>query len=127
VRTAVRLLLAISTFGLAIGTIYWLRTDEWVGSIVLWFVGLMPLIVTAWWVRRGPDTATRTADDTGAVPSDAAGRAVGSFPLTTAWPVFLVLGVIVSGASLVYGLILLPVGVVLLGWAIVGLARESRD
>jgi hypothetical protein len=40
--------------------------------------------------------------------------------------VFLVLGVIVTGASLVYGLLLLPVGMALVAWAIAGLARESR-
>jgi hypothetical protein len=47
--------------------------------------------------------------------------------MVTAWPVFMALGAIVTGASLIYGLILLPVGAVMLAWAIVGLARESRE
>ena len=42
------------------------------------------------------------------------------------WPIFLVLGTIVTGASLVYGLILVPVGAALLVWSVLGFTRESR-
>ena len=55
-----------------------------------------------------------------------AGESLGSFPTGTAWPLFLVLGVFVTGAGLVYGLILAPVGAVLIVWAVAGLTRESR-
>jgi hypothetical protein len=37
-----------------------------------------------------------------------------------------VLGVIVTGASLVYGLLLLPVGLLVGAIAVLGLMRESR-
>ncbi len=33
---------------------------------------------------------------------------------------------IATGASLVYGLILLPIGIGVLGWAVLGLMRESK-
>ncbi len=51
---------------------------------------------------------------------------LGPFPAETVWPIFLVLGSITIGASLIYGLILLPVGGALFVWSIVGFTRESR-
>ena len=126
VKFALRYFALLSAFGLGLGTIYWFLTYEVVGAVVLWCFGLMPLIVATWWWRQGTDPATEASDDPEASPSDAAGHAVGSFPLASGWPIFLVLGVIVTGASLVYGLILAPAGAALLLWAIVGLARESR-
>jgi hypothetical protein len=125
-KAALRYLWAYSAFGLGLGTLYYVLTEEWVGSVALWFMGLMPAIVAVWWVRHGPSVAVREADDPHADPATSAGTSLGSFPTATAWPVFLVLGVIVTGASIVYGLLVLPVGGVMLVWAIVGLARESR-
>lgn len=125
-RVALRYLWVYAAFGLGLGTVYYLLTTEWVGSIALWALGLMPAIVALWWLRHGPSPAVRAADDPDADPISSAGGSLGSFPGATAWPVFLVLGVIVTGASLVYGLLLLPVGVALVVWTIVALARESR-
>jgi len=125
VRIALRFLSLLAVFGLGLGTIYWFLTYEVVGAVVLWCFGLMPLIVAVWWWRQGIDAGTEAADDPDASPSDAAGHVVGSFPMASGWPIFLVLGVIVTGAAILYGLILLPAGVALLLWAIVGLARES--
>jgi hypothetical protein len=126
VKIASRLLWVYSGFGLGLGTLYYALTQEWVGSMALWFLGLMPAIVALWWSLHGPSRDVLLADDPDADPASSAGESLGSFPMTTAWPVFLVLGVIVTGASLVYGLLLLPVGAAMLVWAIVGLARESR-
>jgi Cytochrome c oxidase subunit IV len=125
-RIALRYLWVYSAFGLVLGSVYFALTQEWVGAVALWFLGLMPAIVGVWWIRHGPSRAVHAADDPDADPSSSAGESLGSFPMATAWPLFLVLGVIVTGASLVYGLLLLPVGAVLLVWSIVGLARESR-
>lgn len=125
-RIALRYLWVITAFGLVLGTVYFALTQEWVGAIALWFLGLMPAIVGVWWVRHGPSTAVRAADDPEADPASSVGESLGWFPMATAWPLFLVLGVIVTGASLVYGLLLLPVGATMLVWSIVGLARESR-
>ena len=126
-RIALRYLWSYAAFGLGLGTVYYLLTEEWVGSTTLWLLGAMPAIVGLWWVRAGTSPAVRASDDPDAgEPASAAGESLGWFPATTGWPVFLVLGVIVTGASLVYGLLLLPVGAVLVSWAIVGLVRESR-
>jgi hypothetical protein len=125
-KVALRYLWVYAAFGLGLGTYYYVLTEEWVGSVALWFLGVMPLIVGLWWMRHGPSLGVRASDDPDADPAASAGTSLGSFPMTSAWPVFLVLGVIVTGASLVYGLLLLPVGAATLVWAIVGLARESR-
>ena len=125
-RVALRYLWALSIFGLALGTFYYFLTDEWVGSVLLWFMGLMPLIVASWAAARGLAREPSASEDPEAQPGAGAGESLGSFPLASAWPVFIVLGVVVIGAALVYGLILLPAGLALMGWAVVGFMRESR-
>jgi hypothetical protein len=126
VRFALRYLWVYSAFGLGLGTLYYVLTEEWVGSVALWFLGLMPAIVAIWWTVHGPSDDVAHADDPDADPGASAGSTVGSFPMASAWPAFLVLGAIVTGAALIYGLILLPVGAAILAWAIVGLASESK-
>jgi Cytochrome c oxidase subunit IV len=126
VKTALRYLWALSIFGLALGTFYYVLTAEWVGSVLLWFMGLMPLIVAAWATTRGMAHEPLECDDGDADPGQGAGGSLGSFPLASAWPAFIVSGVVLIGAALIYGLILLPAGVALMGWAVVGFMAESR-
>jgi hypothetical protein len=121
-----RYFVAYGVYGLAIGTIYYLASDEWVGSTLLWLIGLAPLIVVAYAVRRRTFRPTPAEDQPDATPADAAGERVGEFQASSAWPVFLVLGVLATGAALVYGLLLLPLGVGVVAWSVVGLMRESR-
>lgn len=125
-RTASRLLWVLSGFAFALGTLYWFLTYETTGTVLLWMLALMPLIVATWIWRRGLVSAQLTEDDPEADPGAHPGQVIGSFPLDSAWPIFAVLGVITAGASLVYGLILLPPGLALLAYAIYGLMRESR-
>jgi hypothetical protein len=125
-RTATRYLWLLCAFGLGLGTLYWFLTYEATGAVLLWAFGLMPLIVATWVTRRGILGEQRAEDDPDAVPSMSSGDSVGSFPLMTAWPIFIVLGVILIGASLVYGLILLIPGLALFGYAAFGFVRESR-
>ena len=77
------------------------------------------VVDAAWRVTRDPAGRRRRGRS-----GIEAGESLGSFPTGTAWPLFLVLGVLVTGASLVYGLILAPVGAVLLVWAITGLTGK---
>ncbi len=125
-RTVSRYLWLLCAFGLALGTIYWFLTREVTGAVLLWAFGLMPFIVALWLTRRGILGDPRPEDDPEGVPSSGSSQSVGSFPLMTAWPIFMVLGVITVGASLVYGLILLAPGVALFGYAVFGFVRESR-
>ncbi|MGH2578637.1 MAG: hypothetical protein ACRDG9_12940, partial [Actinomycetota bacterium] len=57
----------------------------------------------------------------------AAGQELGTFPAASVWPLVLVLGSIAVGASLVYGLLLLPVGLGVTALAVLGLMRESQS
>ena len=120
-----RLFVAFGIFGVAVGTIYYLRTDEWVGSILLWLIGIAPLMVVAFAARRGMFRDTALQDDPDADPAGAAGEDLGTFPTSSAWPLVLVLGVVVTGAAVVYGLLLLPLGIAVVGVAAIGLVRES--
>ena len=121
------MMLALFAFGAISGTIYWFVTYEPAGTILLWSFSLMPLIVAAYLVlHRGLRVRTQ-ADDPQARPDRAAGQELGTFPAASTWPVVLVLGSITVGASLVYGLLLLPVGLGAMALAVLGLMRESRD
>jgi hypothetical protein len=126
VRTWGRFLLVIGAYGFVAGTIYWFLTYEWIGSIILWVMALVPLVVWIYAWRRGLFRTPVPEDDPDADPAAEAGQEVGEFPASTVWPVFLVLGVISSGAAIVYGMILLPIGVALIAWSVLGLMRESR-
>ena len=120
-------MIGLFVFALVAGTVYWFLTFEPAGSVLLWSFAVMPLIVAAYAIGHGALRDERAEDDPEATPQQVAGERIGSFPAVTVWPIFLVLGVATVGASLVYGLILLPVGLGLATWAILGLMRESRS
>lgn len=126
-RTWARYFVVYAAFGLILGTIYYLWTQEWAGSVLLWTMGLMPAIVVAYASRRGVFRAELPEDDPAADPREAAGEDLGEFQGASAWPLITALAAVMLGAAVVYGLILLPVGVGLLGWAVIGLMRESRN
>lgn len=127
-RTVFRLMVGLGVFGLTLGTVYWFVTYETTGSVLLWTFGMTPLIVAAWILRRlRAGTASGSADDPAANRGDGAGEVVGSFPAASVWPLFLALALLALGAALVYGAILVPLGVLLVAFAVLGLMRESRD
>ncbi|HEY7477384.1 MAG TPA: cytochrome c oxidase subunit 4, partial [Actinomycetota bacterium] len=110
-RTATKYLLGLWLFGFVLGTIYWFVTYEWTGAVLLWFFSLTPLIIGAFAWRHGSMRVERPEDDPEAVADADPGEDLGVFPTATLWPVFLVLGVIATGAALIYGLIMLVVGI----------------
>ena len=116
-----------AAFTIGVGTLYYVLTGEDIGWIVLTGMGLACAGTVAWAWRRGAFAERRNDDDPDADPGADAGEEVGDFPASSAWPLVLVLASLVIGAALVYGLILLPIGVFLMGWAILGLMRESRN
>lgn len=126
-RTATKYFIALAGFGFGFGTLYWFLTHERAGSILLWSLGLTALVIAAWVIRRRAFDGIGPQDAEDASPKDGAGESVGSFPEASIWPVFLVLGVIVTGVAVVYGLLLLPVGLAIWAVAVVGLVRESRS
>jgi hypothetical protein len=124
-RTWGRIFVAYAAFGAVAGTVYWLRTNEPAGSVLLWAMAAMPAIVVAFAAARGAFRARLPEDDPEAGPA-AGEEELGSFPTASVWPLIAVVGALVGLAAIVYGWILLPISVALLGWALVGLARESR-
>jgi hypothetical protein len=127
VRTAAWMMLALFAFGAISGTIYWFVTYEPAGTFLLWSFSLMPLIVAGYLMLHGGVRARSLEDDPDASPDQAAGQELGTFPAASAWPLVLVLGSIAAAASLVYGLLLLPVGLAVIALAVLGLMRESRS
>jgi len=121
------MMLALFGYGAISGTIYWFITYEPAGTLLLWSFSLMPLIVAGYLVLHGGVRVRTPADDPEATPDRVAGQELGTFPAASTWPVVLVLGSITVGASLVYGLLLLPVGLGAMALAVLGLMRESRD
>lgn len=126
-RTATWMMLALFAFGAISGTIYWFVTYEPAGTLLLWSFSLMPLIVAGYLVLHGAVRVRTLEDDPDATPDRAAGQELGTFPAASTWPLVLVLGSITVGASLVYGLLLLPVGLAVTALAVLGLMRESRS
>jgi Cytochrome c oxidase subunit IV len=116
----------LAAYGFVSGTIYWFVTGEWAGTFLFTGFGLVPAIILAFLWRRGWLRQLSPRDDPDADPRASAGEDLGAFPHGSAWPVFLALGAIALGAAIVYGLILAPIGVGLVGWAVLGLMRESR-
>lgn len=116
-----------AAFTIGVGTLYYALTGEDIGWIVLTVAGVATGLTVAWAWRRGAFRERRYDDDPDAEPGAGAGEEIGDFPAASAWPFVLAAASLVVGASLVYGLILLPLGAGLMGWAIVGLVRESND
>lgn len=120
----VRYLWILSAFALILGVVYFLITTEWTGTVLLLALATMPLIVGLWLARH--HQVTVDGDDPDGDPAALRGQEVGVFPSVTAWPFFFVLGLIIVGAGLIYGLILIPGGLILVGVAVVGLMKESQ-
>jgi hypothetical protein len=127
VKTAVKVMFGLFVFGALAGTVYWFITYEPAGTFLLWSFSLMPLVVAGYLSIHGAMRARPLQDDPDATPDRAAGQEVGTFPAASTWPLVLVLGAIAVGASLVYGLLLLPVGLAVTALAVLGLMRESRS
>lgn len=126
-RTNVRVLASVSAFAVVTAVVYWFVSYEWTGTVLLAFLSLMPATVAVWLLRRGPVEGRQAlADRPDARPEEAAGELVGSFTLASAWPLVLAIGAVVFGAGLIYGVILVPLGAVIIALALVGWIRQSR-
>lgn len=121
-----RYFVVYGVYALTLGTLYYVLTEEWVGSTLLWLLGVAPLLVVTYALRRRAFRPPPAEDQRDATPADAAGEFVGEFQASSVWPLFLVLGVLATGAALVYGLLLLPIGLAVVAWSVVGFMRESR-
>lgn len=122
-----KVFLALGSFLLVIGAVYWFITYEDAGSVLLVGSALMAAIVGGYLARAGIGAEPAASDRRDGDPRDLAGTSVGSFPFSSVWPVVFALGSLLVGMGLIYALILLPVGVVVTAIAVLGLMRESRS
>ena len=127
-RTLTKTFLVVGGYLVGIAVVYWFLTSEPAGTLLLLGTAATLGLIAWYLVRRRGAAADRLApeDDPDAEPRDAAGTPVGSFPFSSVWPVVLVGGVVIATMGVLYTAILLPIGLVLTGVAVLGLMRESR-
>jgi multisubunit Na+/H+ antiporter MnhG subunit len=125
VTTWIKLFFALGAFLVVVATVYWFLAYENAGTVLLLGAAIMAVTVGAYLLvaARGTDPAPADRDDVEA--RDVAGTFVGSFPLSSAWPVVFAIGLLFVAMGLVYALILLPVGLITSMIAVIGLMRES--
>jgi hypothetical protein len=129
VKTLTKLFCLVAVFAAVVSVVYWfVDVSEEEGRVLLILWTVMVATVGGYLLFHGMLRDRRPApeDDDAATPSDAAGREVGAFPFSSMWPIVFVGGIVMVGASLIYGLLLLPVGVAVVAIAVLGLMRESR-
>jgi hypothetical protein len=131
VKTGTKLFVLLLVFFAAVASVYWFVAYERAGATLLASAALMFAILAGYGARRGVfrprEADADPSDRSDARPADAAGETVGSFPLSSAWPPVFALGALLAGASLIFGMLLLPVGLALISIAVLGLMRESRS
>jgi hypothetical protein len=129
VKTLAKLFGGIAVFAAVVATVYWfVDVSEEEGRVLLISWCVMAATIFGFLAYHGAlrDRAVSDADDPGATPASAAGRQIGAFPFSSLWPIVFVGGIVVVGAALIYGMLLLPVGVAVVTIAVLGLMRESR-
>jgi len=126
VRTLMRTFLVVAAYLVGVAAIYWFLTEEDAGTALLLGTAATLALVAVFLIRRrGTATPSPPEDDPDAEPAAAAGTPIGSFPFTSAWPVILVAGLVVTTLGILYTVILIPMGLTVTTVAIVGLMRES--
>jgi len=128
VTTLTKTFLVVAAYLLVIGVVYWFVTSEDAGTLLLLGTAVMLVLVGICLGRRGAleRRAPVPEDDPEADVHSLAGAPIGSFPSASAWPIVLVGGFVVVALGILYTAILIPLGAVVAGTAILGLMRESR-
>jgi Cytochrome c oxidase subunit IV len=127
--TLTKVFLSVALFLTVITILYWIRTSEYAGTLLLGGCVVMSVVIAGFAIRRGSlrHSSDAPEDRPDATPADVAGQEIGSFPLSSAWPVVFAAGMVFVGVGLLYTLVLLPVGVILGTIAVIGLMRESES
>jgi cytochrome c oxidase subunit IV len=126
VKVGARIFIGTGVFGIVVGAIYWYVSSEAAGTTLLLAMGIAPLILAGYVLRRR-EREVPPEDRPDARPEDAAGEVVGSFPAESAWPIALAGSSVLVLGGLVYGPALLVLGCIGFAVCIVGLMRESRS
>jgi hypothetical protein len=125
--TGTKMFAAMAAFLAGIAIVYWFISYEEAGTVLLGFGAMTSGIVAGYAARRGSLRAPNAAaeDRPDARPDELAGEEIGSFPLSSPWPLVFAVAMVFVGAGLLYALVLLPVGVILAAISVLGFMRES--
>ena len=124
-RTSIRFLVFSGLFGIGIGIFYWFRADEPAGTTLLILMGVAPLIMAYVLVRRTAGKKLPEDEDEASYADDA-GDELGHFSTGSLWPFVMAGGVLLSLMGFIYGVWLIFSGLLVFGWATIGLMQESR-
>ncbi len=124
-RTSVRFLVLAGLFGVAIGIVYWFVAHERAGTTLLVLMGVAPMIM-AYVVQRRTAGQRFPEDRDDASYADDAGDELGHFSAGSLWPFVMAVGVLIGLEGFIYGVWLLVSGLLIFGWATVGLMQESH-
>jgi Cytochrome c oxidase subunit IV len=124
-RTSIRFLVLSGLFGIGIGIVYWFRAYEPAGTTLLILMGVAPLIMAyvVWSRTTGQEFPE---DESDASYADDAGDELGRFSTGSLWPFVMAGGVLLGLVGFIYGVWLIYSGLLIFGWATIGLMQESR-
>jgi len=125
-RTEWKLFIYLAVFMLPLGVIYWILSREEAGALLLVVTSVAFAFVGVYLYMQSKYMNGLRPEDYNAKPEDGTGE-VGSFPAGSIYPFLGALGMTMLCYGLVFnGFLALP-GVGLIGFAVIGMARESSD
>ena len=125
--TQSKFLLGAGGFSIVVAVVYWYFGYESAGFLMLTFMGL----ALGYWGgfilwKAGRERRKFAEDDPEADPAKQAGEVVGWFSAGSIWPLVMGVGAAIAVEGFIYGLWMFFFGMILFGWAVVGLMMESR-
>jgi hypothetical protein len=129
-RTEWKLFLGLGIFMLPLGIVYWVLTAlygglEIAGSLLLIIVALAFAFVGVYLLIQSKRLGGARPEDRDADPSEGAGS-VGSFPVSSVWPLIGAIGALMLAYGLIFGIYLAIPGLLIIVTTVIGFARESE-
>jgi hypothetical protein len=106
-----------------VAVIYWVFSEEPAGTTALAFTGGLALLVGFYTLFTGRRVGARPEDRSDGDIEEVAGE-YGFFSPHSSWPLPTALGAAVTGLGLIFGWWLVFLGVIILGFAVLGMVFE---
>lgn len=124
-RTEWKLFLGLGIFMLPLGIAYWFTSYEVGGSILLIVVAIAFSFIGTYLLIQSQRMGGARPEDYDAEMSDGVGE-VGSFPVSSIWPLVGAIAAMTLGYGLIFGTYLAIPGIFLLIMTVIGFAREAE-
>lgn len=129
-RTEWKLFIGLGIFMLPLGVAYWVITAlysglEIAGSIMLIVVAIAFAFIGIYLLIQSRRLDGARPEDYDATPEDGIGS-VGSFPVSSIWPLIGAIGVMVFGYGLIFGVYIAIPGLFMIVATVIGFAREAE-